>query len=76
LLDEVAAAGLDRDEAAETIAEGRYVDRVTASTQEANRHGIHAIPAFVLGGHLLVMGAQPEDVFEQAVAQLRSETEG
>ena len=70
LLDLVAEAGLDRAEAEAAIAEGRYSDRVAASTQEATRHGIHAIPAFVLGGRLLVMGAQPEDVFAQAVAQL------
>lgn len=69
LLDLVAEAGLDRGEAAETIADGRYADRIVASTEEANRHGIHAIPAFVLAGRLLVLGAQPEDLFEQAVAQ-------
>ena len=70
LLDLVAEAGLDRAEAEAVIAEGRYSDRVAASTQEATRHGIHAIPAFVLGGRLLVIGAQPEDVFAQAVEQL------
>jgi predicted DsbA family dithiol-disulfide isomerase len=73
LLELVTEAGLDRDEAAETLAEGRYVDRVTASTHEANRIGINAIPAFVLGRRLLVLGAQPEAVFEQAVEQLGSE---
>jgi predicted DsbA family dithiol-disulfide isomerase len=73
LLELVTEAGLDRDEAAETLADGSYVDRVTASTQEANRIGINAIPAFVLGRRLLVLGAQPEAVFEQAVEQLRGE---
>jgi predicted DsbA family dithiol-disulfide isomerase len=71
LLDLVAEAGLDRDAAAAVIAEGRYADRVAASTEEANRHGIYAIPAFVLGSRLLVLGAQPEDAFEQAIEQLR-----
>ena len=75
LLDLAAEAGLDRDEAAAVIADGRYADRIAASTEEANRHGIYAIPAFVLGGRLLVLGAQPEDGFEQAVGQLR-ETAG
>ena len=70
LLDLVAEAGLDRAEAAETIASDRYADRIAASTQEAHGHGIYAIPAFVLGGRLLVMGAQPEELFEQAVAEL------
>jgi predicted DsbA family dithiol-disulfide isomerase len=71
LLDLVAEAGLDRDEAAGVIADGRYADRIAASTEEAHRHGIYAIPAFVLGGRLLVLGAQPEDVFAQAVAELQ-----
>ena len=76
LLDLVAEAGLDREEAAAVIAEGRYADRVAASTEEANRHGIYAIPAFVLGARLLVMGAQPEEVFEQAVEQLAAAASG
>jgi predicted DsbA family dithiol-disulfide isomerase len=76
LLELVAEAGLDREEAAAVIAEGRYADRVAASTEEANRHGIYAIPAFVLGGRLLVMGAQPEEVFESAVEQLAAADSG
>lgn len=70
LLDLVAEAGLERAEAEAALADGRYVDRVRASTDEANRHGINAIPAFVLDGRLLVMGAQPEALFERAVAKL------
>jgi predicted DsbA family dithiol-disulfide isomerase len=70
LLDLVAAEGVDRAEAEAVIADGRYRDRIVASTREANRHGINAIPAFVLGGKLLVLGAQPEEYFERAVAQL------
>ena len=66
----VAEAGLDAEEARAALADGRYANRVQASTYEANRHGIHAIPAFVLGRRLLVLGAQPEESFEQAVEQL------
>jgi predicted DsbA family dithiol-disulfide isomerase len=73
LLDLVEEAGLDRGEAAATIAEGRYADRVAASTQEANRIGINAIPAFVLDRRLLVLGAQPEGAFERAVEQLQED---
>jgi predicted DsbA family dithiol-disulfide isomerase len=74
LLDLVAEVGLDRDEAAAAVANGRYLERVLASTREAHRHGIHAIPAFVLDDRLLVMGAQPHGIFEQAMTML--ETEG
>jgi predicted DsbA family dithiol-disulfide isomerase len=75
LLDLVAEAGLDRDVAGEALADGRYADRVVASTQEANRIGINAVPAFVLDQRLLVLGAQPEELFEQAVAQLEETAE-
>jgi predicted DsbA family dithiol-disulfide isomerase len=76
LLELVAEVGLDRDEAQATIAESRYSDRIAASTQEANRLGIYAIPAFILGRKLVVMGAQPEELFEQAVEQLNGEPAG
>jgi predicted DsbA family dithiol-disulfide isomerase len=72
LLELVDEAGLDPDEAREAIADGRYAERVEASTQAANRQGVYAIPAFVLGGRLLVLGAQPEGLFERAVEQLRA----
>jgi predicted DsbA family dithiol-disulfide isomerase len=70
LLGLVDEAGLDRSEAETTLADRRYAARVDASTREAQRHGIHAIPAFVLGGRLLLLGAHPHEVFERAVAQL------
>lgn len=72
LLGLAAEAGVDREEAAEVIADRRYADRIVASTQDANRLGINAIPAFVLDRRLLVLGAQPEEVFEQAVAQVQA----
>jgi predicted DsbA family dithiol-disulfide isomerase len=70
LLDLVAEAGVDRAEAREALADGHFAARVRASTEQANRHGINAIPAFVLGERLLVLGAQPEELFERAVEQL------
>jgi predicted DsbA family dithiol-disulfide isomerase len=70
LLDVVADAGIDRGEAAAALADGRYGERVQVSTREANLVGINAVPAFVLDGRLLVLGAQPESLFERAVEQL------
>ena len=70
LLDLVSEAGLDRGEAEAALVERRYAQRVDESTREAQMHGIHAIPAFVLGGRLLLLGAHPHEVFERALAQL------
>jgi predicted DsbA family dithiol-disulfide isomerase len=49
-----------------------YLDRVRASTAEAQSIGINGIPAFLLDGRLLVLGAQPRDVFERAFEELES----
>jgi predicted DsbA family dithiol-disulfide isomerase len=63
-------AGLDPAEVDDVLSSEAYLDRVLASTAEAQSIGITGIPAFVLGGRLLILGAQPREVFERAVAQL------
>ena len=68
-----AEAGLDDIEPA--LAEGAFADRIAASTSEAQSIGINGIPAFLLDGRLLVLGAQPEEVFDQAFSQLAAPKE-
>ncbi len=63
-------AGLDRDDCANALAEKRFRARVHAATREANSIGINAIPAFVLDGRMLLVGAYPHEMFEKAFAQL------
>jgi predicted DsbA family dithiol-disulfide isomerase len=63
-------AGLDAGEVEEALAGESYADRVQASTSEAQSIGITGIPAFALDGRLLILGAQPREVFERAFAQL------
>jgi predicted DsbA family dithiol-disulfide isomerase len=65
--------GLDEDEAAAVTDEGGFADRVRSSTAQAQSFGVTGVPAFVLDNRLLVLGAQPRDVFERALAQLRHE---
>ena len=62
--------GLDGGEVDEVLAGDAYVERIAASTREAQAVGVNGIPAFVLDGRLLLLGAQPPEVFEQAFAQL------
>ena len=75
LLRLAAEAGLDRAEAVETLADGRYRSRIAGSTREANMVGINAIPAFVLDGRMLLVGAYPHEAFERAFAQLEETKE-
>jgi predicted DsbA family dithiol-disulfide isomerase len=68
-----AEAGLDDIEPA--LADGAYAERIAASTEQAHSIGINGIPAFLLDERLLVLGAQPYEVFERAFAQLAAQEE-
>ncbi|HEV2591194.1 MAG TPA: DsbA family protein [Gaiellaceae bacterium] len=47
-----------------------YLDVVEGSTRQAYSIGVNAVPAFLLDRRLIVMGAQPIEVFRQAFSQL------
>ena len=70
LREEAGVVGLPENDIEDALAGNRYRDRVEASTREAYAMGANAVPAFVLDRRLLVLGAQPDEVFEQAFAQL------
>jgi predicted DsbA family dithiol-disulfide isomerase len=63
-------SGLDEEDVDRVLAGDAYAARVEASTTQAHMLGINGIPAFLLGNRLLVLGAKPRDVFEQALGQL------
>ena len=65
-----AEVGLEEDAVDEVLAGDGYAARIAASTEQAHSIGINGIPAFLLGSRLLVLGAQPREVFERAIAQL------
>ena len=71
VLRELAAeVGLPGDDVDDVLAGERFADRVQDSTRQAVSVGANAVPAFVLDRRLLVLGAQPESVFERALAEL------
>jgi predicted DsbA family dithiol-disulfide isomerase len=71
VLRELAAeVGLTGDEVDAALDDAGLAERVRASTARAQRLGVTGVPAFVLDRRLLVLGAQPKDVFEQALAAL------
>jgi predicted DsbA family dithiol-disulfide isomerase len=69
-----AEVGLDGAEVDDVLAGDRYADVVDSSTAEAVRIGATGVPAFVLDSRLLVLGAQPEEVFEQAFGRLAADS--
>ena len=67
-----AEAGLDADDVERVITEpSAFLDVVEASTRQGQSIGINAIPAFLLDRRLIVLGAQPFEVFRDAFAEMR-----
>jgi predicted DsbA family dithiol-disulfide isomerase len=62
--------GLEPSEVEDVLAGDRYLERIEQSTWQAASIGVSGIPAWLLDRRLLVLGAQPRHVFEQAVARL------
>jgi predicted DsbA family dithiol-disulfide isomerase len=67
-----ADVGLPADEVEIVLGSDRYLDAVEGLTRQAVSIGVTGVPGFVLDRRLLVLGAQPNEVFEQAFAQLAS----
>ena len=64
-----AEAGIDKGDAADTLARDYYVDAVDADNAEARSLGCNGVPFFVFDNRFAVSGAQAADVFTQALAQ-------
>ena len=70
VLREVAvSAGLDEATVSRVLAGDEYADAVAADLQQAAAFGITGVPFFVLDRRLAVSGAQPVEVFHQALQQ-------
>ena len=74
VLAEVAgAAGLEAEEAAAVLADGRYADEVRAEQGLWRGRGINAVPAVVVEGKWLISGGQPAGVYEEALRGIAGE---
>jgi len=70
VLQEVAeAVDLDGEAMRKAVERGTYRATVDAQIHEARRLGITGVPTYILG-NLAVVGAQPYEVFQQAMARL------
>ncbi|APY88957.1 DsbA family oxidoreductase [Streptomyces alfalfae] len=70
LVELAAEAGLDEAEVRAVLADpGRYADDVRADEREAAELGANGVPFFVLDRRYGVSGAQPAEVFTQALEQ-------
>ncbi|MEU5321821.1 DsbA family oxidoreductase [Streptomyces sp. NPDC021056] len=70
LVELAVAAGLDADDARKVLADpNAYADDVRTDEREAAELGANGVPFFVLDRKYGVSGAQPAEVFTQALAQ-------
>lgn len=63
--------GLDEAEVREVLAGDRYADAVRDDQAQARAYGINGVPFFVLDGRYGVSGAQPADLFLEALTRAR-----
>jgi predicted DsbA family dithiol-disulfide isomerase len=69
-----AEVGLPGEEAATTLAGDAYAKEVREDEAMASELGISGVPFYVLGGKYAVSGAQPAELFFQALTQAWEET--
>jgi len=62
-------AGLERDDVQRVLAGTDYTDAVVADAHEARALGVSGVPFFVFNQRLGVSGAQPVEVFSEALSQ-------
>ncbi len=65
--------GLNRDEVATMLTSGDMSDEVRADQQEAASIGVRSVPFFLINRKYSLTGAQPTDVFVQALQQVYSQ---
>ncbi|MGH3652384.1 DsbA family oxidoreductase [Glutamicibacter sp.] len=64
--------GLDAKELRANLASGSYVEEVNADIAQARELGISGVPFFIIDGKYGISGAQPAEVFANALAQVHS----
>lgn len=72
LVDAAREAGLDGDSAREVLASGAFATEVRVEEQHWQRNGIQAVPSVIFNDRWLIQGAQPPEVFAQAIRDIVS----
>lgn len=68
--------GLDPDEMQRKTESGNYQGVVNRQITQAQAMGITGVPAYIFDNKYAIVGAQPYEVFQQAMARLMLEAEG
>ncbi|HJJ64562.1 MAG TPA: DsbA family oxidoreductase [Methanocorpusculum sp.] len=72
LLEMVKNVGLDVQEAEKVLNSDKYLEEVDTDIREARMFGIQSVPFFIFENRLAVSGAQPVEVFMQALQKTQT----
>ncbi|MFD1883105.1 DsbA family oxidoreductase [Paracoccus pacificus] len=76
LADLAAEIGLDRDAALAALTKGSYRQAVADDKAQGAAIGVQGVPFFVVDGKYAISGAQPAELFLQALNKVQSERAG
>jgi predicted DsbA family dithiol-disulfide isomerase len=62
--------GLDGDALQKEVESGTYKDNVEEQVRQAYQIGVTGVPTYVINDRYAIVGAQPYDVFENALEQI------
>jgi len=65
--------GLDADDMQSVVDGGKYTAEVAAQVRQAQEIGVTGVPTYVINDRYAVVGAQPYEVFENALAKILKE---
>lgn len=71
-----AEVGLDADEMQRAVEADRYTAQVNALVRQAQEIGVDGVPTYVLNDRYAIVGAQPYEVFLQALEQISIQDRG
>lgn len=71
LADLAAEIGLDRAEFLAAVESGAYAVQVDADIAQAAAYGLQGVPAAIIAGKYLVSGAQPYEVWQDVIRQIK-----
>lgn len=66
--------GIDKEEAQQALTSEEFDYNINQDIQEARNNGVSGVPFFILNGKYAVSGAQPVELFENALQQTYNET--
>jgi len=70
LADVAQSVGLDRASALAVLSSGEFEAEVRAEEELWRSRGINAVPSVIINQKWLIQGAQPPEIFEQALSQI------